>query len=326
MKNPVSKFIFGESYNKEVKSLLASDGNVDVSVAFVGVGADTWFRGKKTTYRVIVNLASGATNPSEIEKIVKRKNCEIKQLDHLHAKVFISRTLTIVGSANLSANGLGLEGSETASLEEAGIITSTDSSSSQWFEDKWSQSRKISKNDLKEAHEKWVLRYANRPVEKKNGSIDFLKNRSIGLLVSWEKIDPETKKVADDIFEAEEINNGLKLNKDVYAYYDFGINNKYIYLDYWIRKQGKGELVCNGVALPMTPKRKYEGVEYLLHDNKISHHGIYLKEYQSRITKLLKGYLKNIKLPKRDGGIIVELDDILCDGQPAPRSAQKRPI
>ena len=84
-----------------------------------------------------------------------------------------------------------------------------------------------------------------------------------------------------------------------------------IYLDYWKRKQGNGELICNCVVLPMTPKREYEGVEDLLHDDKILHHGILLKKYQSRITYLLKRYLKTIDLPKDDGGISVELDDIL---------------
>jgi hypothetical protein len=314
MKNSGSKFIFGESYNHEVKSLLASEGKVDISVAFVGFGANSWFCGEKTAYRVIVNLASGATNPSEIEKILNRKNCKIRQLDNLHAKVFLSKELTIVGSANLSANGLGLEGCETAGLEEAGIVTSAEPSSSQWFDNMWEQSRKISKEDLKKAHEKWAQRCVNRPILKKNGNVDFLKNRSIGLLVSWDKIDQKTKKAADNKFETEEINTGLKPNKDVYAYYAYDIKSKYIYLDYWIRNRGDGELVCNGVALPMTPKRKYKGVEYLVHDDKAIHHDIHLKEYQRQITKLLKAHLKTIKLPKDEGGIIIELDDILDDG------------
>ena len=140
----------------------------------------------------------------------------------------MSKTLTIVESANFSANGLGLEGSETANWQEAGVITSTDSFSSQWFEDKLNQSRKITKADLKEAQKKWDLRHVGRPVVKKNGNLHFLKDRKIGLLISWEKIDPETKKVADEQFEAEKINKILKQNKDVYGYHNFGIKDEYI--------------------------------------------------------------------------------------------------
>lgn len=320
MKKSDSQFVFGESYRKEVKTLLASEGNIDVAVAFVGEGANLWFSGKKTTYRIIINLASGATNPSEIEEISKSKNCKIKQLDNLHAKVFISNTATIVGSANLSANGLGLEGNETANLEEAGFVISPSTSNRQWFEDMWSKSREISKDDLKLAHEKWALRRKNRPVVIKNGSIEFLKNRNIELIVAWEEIDPEVKKEADKSFKSDENNREIELNEEnIYAYYcDFidinnepiDINNEHIYFDYWIGKQGDGKLKCNGIARPMTPERTYGEVKYLLHDDKIGHE-IHLKKYQSKITKLLESYLKSNKLPKDEGGIIVKLDEIL---------------
>ena len=56
MKSTSSDFVFGESYNREVKSILSAEGNIDVAVAFVGSGADLWLCSKKSKYRLIINL------------------------------------------------------------------------------------------------------------------------------------------------------------------------------------------------------------------------------------------------------------------------------
>jgi hypothetical protein len=163
----ITKFVFGKSYNSEVKSVLSVVGDIDAAVAFIGSGADKWLSSKTSKYRLIINLSSGATNPIEIRKMRKRKNCTIRQLDSLHAKVFISGTATVIGSANLSANGVGLEGSETSSLEEAGIVTPTSDDIRQWFNELWNKSKKIAEDDLKEAQEKWNQRRSIR----KNGNL-----------------------------------------------------------------------------------------------------------------------------------------------------------
>ena len=51
--------------------------------------------------RVICDLLSGACNPNEIEELT-RIGVQVKTLDRLHAKVWISGHDVIVGSANAS--------------------------------------------------------------------------------------------------------------------------------------------------------------------------------------------------------------------------------
>jgi len=47
---------------------------------------------------------------------------QVRRLDNLHAKVVHTSTQALVGSANLSANGLNLEGEESSGWREAGYL------------------------------------------------------------------------------------------------------------------------------------------------------------------------------------------------------------
>lgn len=131
------------------------------AVAFWGLGAAAKIIDRKGA-RLICNLASGGTNPYEIEKLIK-DGCEIRQHDRLHAKVYIGGGRAVITSANLSANGLGLEGDEAAHWHEAGIVTSDVQPVSKWFDELWADTEEILPKDLEKAKALWEQRRSVKP-------------------------------------------------------------------------------------------------------------------------------------------------------------------
>jgi hypothetical protein len=155
------KFLVGKELRSAIKSILSRDG-CRCAVAFWGKGANKQLpQDGKGNFKIICNLASGGTNPFEIEKFARNN---IRQCDTLHAKVYISDATAIVASSNVSTNGLGLEGVEQAKWIEAGIITRDVSELSDWFDRLWEhQARSIEPADLKRAKKAWKLRQRGRP-------------------------------------------------------------------------------------------------------------------------------------------------------------------
>ena len=150
------------------------------AVAFWGDGAksmvSTRFRA-----RIICNLASGGTNPAEIERLGLAKT---RQMDDLHAKVYIGRTEAVVTSANASANGLGLEGIEQAKWREAGFLTSDVEPLKLWFEKLWSEhAREITPQDVVAAKIAWNKRRLVKPRLLDFG--DFDPNEETLPLINW---------------------------------------------------------------------------------------------------------------------------------------------
>lgn len=150
-----------------MEDLMASHSSVSpvcIAVAFWGAGAEVVLSGSRAPLRLVCNLQSGGTNPSVIRAVRAKENIEIKQIDTLHAKVFVAETGAIVSSANLSTNGLGLEGVDSHGWLEAGVLVPADSSDyvqiSGWFSDIWAQARWISESDLALAEQAWQRRLA----------------------------------------------------------------------------------------------------------------------------------------------------------------------
>ena len=166
------EFLTGAKLTKAIKELL-HEPEVRCAVAFWGKGCDEWLAGNSA--RVICNLRSGGTNPHALEKL---QSVDLRQYDTLHAKVIIGKTHSIVGSANISTNGLGFEGIETTGWHEAGMRLDTSDELTSWFEDLWkNQSRPILPNDWKEAKKKWKLRQSAKPTLPNFGSFDIAQKR-----------------------------------------------------------------------------------------------------------------------------------------------------
>ena len=151
-------FIGTEQYQATVSRMVAEEKQLYVAVAFWGEGAVSYIHPDiSKPIHIICNLKSGGTNPYVIEKLVERaathSHIKVKQCDRLHAKIIVGDSSALVGSANFSANGLGLEGKELAHWLEAAMFTvepKAVQSANSWFKELWNSpsTREITAEDL----------------------------------------------------------------------------------------------------------------------------------------------------------------------------------
>lgn len=171
-------FLSDSSYKDAVQKTLNSASHADMAVAFWGHGAEKLFsQWHGGALRIICNLAMGGTNPTVIEKLQKVRGAEVKQLSTLHAKVLLTDLQLVMGSANMSANGLGFEDNESAAWQEAGIQSSDPAliqQSSQWFEAQWQTASAIRPDDIKTAWEAWAKRRKQRPATSRAKGVSWL--------------------------------------------------------------------------------------------------------------------------------------------------------
>lgn len=161
-----SSFIPPDGYRKALTRLVMEEESLDVAVAFWGAGAQKLIHPvTKKPIRIICNLKTGGTNPCVIESFLALSRevglqVQIRQCDVLHAKVVIGKTQAVIGSANISANGLGLEDEESAHWLEAGahIQERSELNTMQaWFDVLWSSAhvRAIEDSDIQAAQIAW---------------------------------------------------------------------------------------------------------------------------------------------------------------------------
>jgi hypothetical protein len=176
-------FIHGKSNTKEVQTFLSTEKEKSIAVAFVGVGLSSKLKGSA---RILCNVTSGATNPKEIARLLERDGIEVRNNSLLHAKVYIDENHLIVGSANLSTNGISLE-RECEGWTEASIC-STDTQliaeAEEWFEILWDEAEKITDTMLKEAQAAFDERRKRRPwPSKSNVRLRDLLDRDIYCII-----------------------------------------------------------------------------------------------------------------------------------------------
>lgn len=161
--------------SQEIRSLLMNETHLRIAVAFIGDGASQWINPNAIDVKITCSLAMNGTNPAEVEKLIQRFGAKnVKQIDNLHAKLYIGSEYAIVGSANLSANGLG---TQPTALREAGYKFKLDKPSGEcrldWFDDLWADAREITAQDLQDAAEKWKRRDPVRNGGPKNNPQDI---------------------------------------------------------------------------------------------------------------------------------------------------------
>jgi len=163
----------------EIRDLIEHASRLDLAVAYWGEGACRALRLEKCkakNIRIVCDFRSGATNPDEIAMIqrrLKNKHVVVKQMDRLHAKVYLSERRCVVGSANASTDGLGWEGPRTSNLIEA--CYSFDQRQKQemreartWFERTWRRASKITPTDVSAARRRFNERQKRRPLNRRN--------------------------------------------------------------------------------------------------------------------------------------------------------------
>lgn len=167
-----------EDQRELVDWLRVQTGKISIAVAFWGEGAldDLQLLGKDV--RIILELASGGSNPSEVEKLMAAFPGRVKALPRLHAKAYITANEALVGSANASASGLCAEGAEFRAWTELGLLVSdrtTVEAAQRWFESQWAKKTccDIDESMLARARKQWARNRASRPYGS-NPDLDLL--------------------------------------------------------------------------------------------------------------------------------------------------------
>lgn len=159
----MTELVNGPLLIDRLKKAFKTSRKASLAVAFWGHGAARRIGIRKgDDVKVVCNLAHGGTNPDEIARLQK---CGVKVRHHpfLHAKIGVVGDLSFVGSSNMSANGLGLEGKKTAGWEEANVICSGDPLNvGARFQVLWKDSKRVTDIDLEEARRAWTLNRRTR--------------------------------------------------------------------------------------------------------------------------------------------------------------------
>lgn len=159
-------FLTDDAIRKEICHLVGGDEDLYVAVAYWGKAgaeqtgiAERAKAGGADNVQVLCDLASGACNPEEIEAL-RDSGVEVKTLNDLHAKVWITASAVIVGSANASTSGLADE-TRLGSKAEAALV-SRDRELARtirtWFEGKWKKARPVNDEVFREARRRWENR------------------------------------------------------------------------------------------------------------------------------------------------------------------------
>lgn len=174
----MTKFLKEHELSNEIINLFKNSKEKDAiycAVAFWGNGAQELIQScKASKIKIILNLDSGATNPSVVEELRRNRKVKIKNVGNLHSKVYIRKPLAIVTSANCSSNGLGFQ--STAHWIEAGVLLNEQKSFKSiisWFEKLWKIGNNITLEDIEVARRTYNARSRKRSIPKKQDIIKF---------------------------------------------------------------------------------------------------------------------------------------------------------
>jgi PLD-like domain len=198
-------FLVGQALQDKVRYVLGGN-DVKCAVAFWGTGAEKYFEfaDPEKKVQIICNLNMGGTNPKVIRSLMK--NHSITQSDVLHAKVYVSDLGAVIGSANMSINGLGIEGLSLSKWEEAAFFTQDAAIVNEivfWF-DKF-HSHEIKSEDLDRAQK----------IFNGRKSADYSGKFPI---ICWWGIDPEIS------VNSKEMESNTKKSRSSEEWFKYGMN------------------------------------------------------------------------------------------------------
>ena len=125
-----------------VQELCHKNAPLKVAVAYWGdqalekTGLQSRINTNPKTVQVLCDLESGSCNPDEIQKLIDA-DVQVKSLKGLHAKVWISENMIVIGSANASSNVLNFDND---GLREAAVCLTNESFAktvTNWFDRLW---------------------------------------------------------------------------------------------------------------------------------------------------------------------------------------------
>ena len=160
------QLLTGHEIRQAVRCITTRPGELKVAVAYWGsdavrrTGLDKKpdLRGARTA-KILCDLSKGFCDPSQIEELQRQDGICVKQLNGLHAKVWVNGDIVLLGSANASGGGLPTMAEPRADENLETAILCRDSrlaaDIAAWFRDRWAAAREITGNDLAEAEKKW---------------------------------------------------------------------------------------------------------------------------------------------------------------------------
>lgn len=151
-------FVDGTQLLKQLRTEYLRTMRADLAVAFWGVNAlENLGLQDGTGVRIVCNLMSGGTNPNEI-RALRRIGADVRQLNDLHAKIGIVGDMSFVGSSNMSANGLGMEGNPALWREANVVYGNARPEVVKMFDTFWGAAKEINEADLEAAAAAWARR------------------------------------------------------------------------------------------------------------------------------------------------------------------------
>ncbi len=162
----------GPAAENEIKGLLRKEPGIKIAVAYWGEGAveRLGFRAlAEKKVQVVCNLRSGGCDPAEINALIELFGPDaVLTNDKLHAKVWWTERVAVVGSSNASTNGYGLEGDEAAGLIEMNVRVTAPADLlelERWYNhDLAAETRRMTRSDFLIAKKRRAQIRAGRPL------------------------------------------------------------------------------------------------------------------------------------------------------------------
>ncbi len=205
-------FVDGTQLLEQLRLEYLRTQRADLAVAFWGRNASENLGIKNARgMRIVCNLMSGGTNPNEI-RALRRRGADVRQLNDLHAKIGIVGDMSFVGSSNMSANGLGIEGDPALWREANVVYGNARPEIKNMFDTFWGAATEINEADLETAEAAWARRQeGNAAVAARRGGrslVDVLRTAPAELdalnvrMVVYDTVtDAEEKAVLDNANE-----------------------------------------------------------------------------------------------------------------------------
>jgi hypothetical protein len=161
----MAKFLNDKEVGGAIRKVMMGK-DLRCAVAFWGDGAfEALFPSVEAvrSAHILCDLTMGGTNPHELERLGAPGNPQLKHVQGLHAKLYLSDAGLVVASANASNRGIGFV--EVAALTECGTFhepgTQAFGDAADWFADLWKDTAKakpVGQDALEKAKSAWARR------------------------------------------------------------------------------------------------------------------------------------------------------------------------
>lgn len=169
----MSEFLTSEALTGKIREIVGGN-NVKCAVAYWGdhgfEDVDNW--------KIICDIVCGSTSDEVLKKLGAPGNPNLKHIEKLHAKVYLSDRGVVIGSANASAGGLDSDG-RPARLVEAGAFHEVNGKvwqqATDWFDTQFGDASVVDDAALEIA--KLAYRPSHRPIVEPKDFLDLVRLR-----------------------------------------------------------------------------------------------------------------------------------------------------